>query len=169
MVVAPTRNSWRRNARPGLKSTITSFVGWRITAPIPPSSHAMQPGDLDEHGRYRQGHNRVGRLELCFRPPARTATLVEDEDIVPFSAVWAPGRDNPSLRRFLSLASRLASETLESACGLSDLARRVRVAITRDFGALWRTPVRRHEPLKHRNNELFGVDDRLAGCGQAPP
>jgi DNA-binding transcriptional LysR family regulator len=41
---------------------------------------------------------------LVLRP------LVEDEDIVPFSAVWAPGRDNPSLRRFLSLASRLASK-----------------------------------------------------------
>ena len=37
--------------------------------------HAMQPGDLDEYGRYRQGHNRgIGRLELCFSPAARTAT-----------------------------------------------------------------------------------------------
>lgn len=40
---------------------------------------------------------------LLLRP------LVGDEDVVPFSAVWAPGRDNPSLRRFLSLASSLAA------------------------------------------------------------
>lgn len=50
------------------------------------------------------GWRSVSVPRLMLRP------LVEDEDIVPFSAVWAPGRDNPSLRRFLSLASSLAAK-----------------------------------------------------------
>ncbi|CAM3308407.1 transcriptional regulator, LysR family [Paracoccus aminovorans] len=50
------------------------------------------------------GWSFVSVPRLVLRP------LVADEDTVPFSAVWAPGRDNPSLRRFLSLASKLASK-----------------------------------------------------------
>ena len=39
--------------------------------------------------------------------PARP--LATAEDMLPYSAVWLPGNDNPALRRFLSLARSLAS------------------------------------------------------------
>jgi DNA-binding transcriptional LysR family regulator len=42
--------------------------------------------------------------EVVFRP------LATSEDVLPFSAVWAPTNDNPVLRRFLSLARRLSAE-----------------------------------------------------------
>ena len=41
--------------------------------------------------------------EVVFRP------LATAEDMLPYSAVWLPGNDNPALRRFLSLARSLAS------------------------------------------------------------
>ena len=42
--------------------------------------------------------------EVVFRPLA-----TPDEDLIPYSAVWLPGNDNPALRRFVSLARSLAS------------------------------------------------------------
>ena len=41
--------------------------------------------------------------EVVFRP------LATAEDMLPYSAVWLPGNDNPALRRFLSLARSMAS------------------------------------------------------------
>ena len=43
---------------------------------------------------------------VVFRP------LATAEDMLPYSAVWLPGNDNPALRRFLSLARSLASGRL---------------------------------------------------------
>src|SRR3546814_7374183 len=34
--------------------------------------------------------------------------LVEEADIVPFSAIWSPDNDNPVLRRFISAAHVMA-------------------------------------------------------------
>lgn len=34
--------------------------------------------------------------------------LSANEDIIPFSAVWSPANDNPSLRRLISFARELA-------------------------------------------------------------
>jgi DNA-binding transcriptional LysR family regulator len=42
--------------------------------------------------------------EVVFRPLVRS-----EEDVLPFSAVWLPGNDNPALRRFVSLARSLSS------------------------------------------------------------
>ncbi len=41
--------------------------------------------------------------DVVFRPLATSA------DVLPYSAVWLPGNDNPALRRFLSLARSLSS------------------------------------------------------------
>ena len=41
--------------------------------------------------------------DVVFRP------LATADDMLPYSAVWLPGNDNPALRRFLSLARSLAS------------------------------------------------------------
>jgi len=41
--------------------------------------------------------------EVVFRP------LTTAEDVLPYSAVWLPGNDNPAFRRFLSLARSLSS------------------------------------------------------------
>ena len=41
--------------------------------------------------------------EVVFRP------LTTTEDVLPYSAVWLPGNDNPALRRFLSLARSMSS------------------------------------------------------------
>lgn len=41
--------------------------------------------------------------DVVFRPLAASA------DMLPYSAVWLPGNDNPALRRFLSLARSLSS------------------------------------------------------------
>lgn len=41
-------------------------------------------------------------------PGLALVPLVSDKDIVPFSAVWSPANDNPSLRRFLSFAREMA-------------------------------------------------------------
>lgn len=41
--------------------------------------------------------------DVVFRP------FTTAEDMLPYSAVWLPGNDNPALRRFLSLARSLAS------------------------------------------------------------
>lgn len=40
--------------------------------------------------------------------------LIADEDIVPFSAVWSPANDNPSLRRFISFARSMAQKRRRS-------------------------------------------------------
>ncbi len=45
--------------------------------------------------------------EVVFRP------LAMPEDVLPYSAIWLPGNDNPALRRFLSLA-RLLSQGLRT-------------------------------------------------------
>ena len=44
--------------------------------------------------------------EVVFRP------LATADDVVPYSAVWLPGNDNPALRRFLSLARSMSSRQL---------------------------------------------------------
>ncbi len=41
--------------------------------------------------------------EVVFRP------LTTAEDVLPYSAVWLPGNDNPAFRRFLSLARSMSS------------------------------------------------------------
>ena len=41
--------------------------------------------------------------EVVFRP------LATAEDVLPYSAVWLPGNDNPAFRRFLSLARSMSS------------------------------------------------------------
>ncbi len=38
-----------------------------------------------------------------FRP------LTSVQDVLPYSAVWLPGNDNPAFRRFLSLARSMSS------------------------------------------------------------
>ena len=43
--------------------------------------------------------------DVTFRP------LASAEDVLPYSAVWLPGNDNPALRRFLSLARSMASRS----------------------------------------------------------
>ncbi|MFU0506310.1 LysR family transcriptional regulator [Pseudaminobacter sp. NGMCC 1.201702] len=46
--------------------------------------------------------------------PFRDLSLIPlsaDADIVPFSAVWSPRNDNPSLRRLIKFAERLATES----------------------------------------------------------
>jgi DNA-binding transcriptional LysR family regulator len=45
---------------------------------------------------------------VTFRP------LASAEDILPYSAVWLPGNDNPALRRFLSLARSMSSGSTRS-------------------------------------------------------
>ena len=45
--------------------------------------------------------------EVMFRP------LTIPEDVLPYSAIWLPGNDNPALRRFLSLA-KLLSQALRT-------------------------------------------------------
>ncbi|SIR45304.1 transcriptional regulator, LysR family [Acidiphilium rubrum] len=45
--------------------------------------------------------------DVVFRP------LTMPEDVLPYSAIWLPGNDNPALRRFLSLA-RLMSQGLRT-------------------------------------------------------
>lgn len=42
------------------------------------------------------------------RPGLVLRPLTDQEDVVPFSAVWSPTNDNPALRRFLSVAHVLA-------------------------------------------------------------
>src|SRR5690606_22179885 len=49
-----------------------------------------------------EGWTSIGYPDLALCP------LSAPEDIVPFSAVWAPSNDNPALRRFLSFARELA-------------------------------------------------------------
>lgn len=44
-------------------------------------------------------------------PDLALVPLRADEDIVPFSAVWSPEADNPSLRRLISFARNLARKT----------------------------------------------------------
>lgn len=44
----------------------------------------------------------LGIPGVAFRP------LIDPADILPFSAVWSPGNDNPALRRFLSVAHIMA-------------------------------------------------------------
>jgi DNA-binding transcriptional LysR family regulator len=39
---------------------------------------------------------------VVFRP------LATDQDMLPYSAVWLPGNDNPALRRLLSLARSMS-------------------------------------------------------------
>jgi DNA-binding transcriptional LysR family regulator len=39
-------------------------------------------------------------------PGLALVPLIADDDIVPFSAVWSPANDNPSLRRFVSFAQK---------------------------------------------------------------
>jgi hypothetical protein len=41
--------------------------------------------------------------EVVFWP------LATAEDVLPYSAVWLPGNDNPAFRRFLSLARSMSS------------------------------------------------------------
>lgn len=41
-------------------------------------------------------------------PDLKLVPLVADDDVVPFSAVWSPANDNPSLRRFISFARDMA-------------------------------------------------------------
>ena len=41
-------------------------------------------------------------------PGLKFVPLVADADVVPFSAVWSPANDNPSLRRFISFARGMA-------------------------------------------------------------
>ena len=41
--------------------------------------------------------------EVVFRPFATA------DDVLPYSAVWLPGNDNPAFRRFLSLARSMSS------------------------------------------------------------
>lgn len=41
-------------------------------------------------------------------PGLTLVPLVSDKDIVPFSAIWSPVNDNPSLRRFISFAREMA-------------------------------------------------------------
>ncbi len=41
-------------------------------------------------------------------PGLTLVPLLADGDVVPFSAVWSPANDNPSLRRFLSFAREMA-------------------------------------------------------------
>lgn len=43
-------------------------------------------------------------------PGLTLVPLVEDDDIVQFSAVWSPTNDNPSLRRFISFARAMAQK-----------------------------------------------------------
>lgn len=43
-------------------------------------------------------------------PELRLVPLSSDADIVPFSAVWSPHNDNPSLRRMIKFAEKLATE-----------------------------------------------------------
>ncbi|AMG76573.1 Transcriptional regulator, LysR family [Sphingopyxis granuli] len=45
--------------------------------------------------------------------------LVEEADIVPFSAIWSPDNDNPVLRRFISAAHVMAGRARR---GTSDWA-----------------------------------------------
>ncbi|WP_173934961.1 LysR family transcriptional regulator [Chelativorans sp. Marseille-P2723] len=42
-------------------------------------------------------------------PGLTLVPLVADGDVVPFSAVWSPANDNPSLRRFISFAQAFAA------------------------------------------------------------
>lgn len=42
--------------------------------------------------------------EVVFRP------IASPNDVLPFSAVWAPDRDNPALRRFVSLARSMGKD-----------------------------------------------------------
>ncbi len=43
-------------------------------------------------------------------PGLALVPLVSDKDVVPFSAVWSPANDNPSLRRFISFARAMAQK-----------------------------------------------------------
>lgn len=44
-------------------------------------------------------------------PEIRLVPLSADADIVPFSAVWSPKNDNPSLRRLIKFAEKLAARS----------------------------------------------------------
>lgn len=48
-------------------------------------------------------------------PGLTLVPLVADADIVPFSAVWCPANDNPSMRRFISFARAMARKRRHSA------------------------------------------------------
>ena len=69
--------------------------------------------------------------------------------MLPFSAVWSDRNDNPVLRRFLSL-SRAHLKTLVRETAAAAAAGPGRPTSLREL------PIRRHEPGKHRPDQLRG-------------